>query len=112
MSATLETVEEVEVCEVEVCEVEVCEVEVCEVEVCEVVETEEEVEVCEVATVSPPRGVEAVVLVVLVVAAGCGVEAATRAITDTTRTIVIRSARVLRGGPPLFIGAPGAHGHF
>ena len=70
--------------------------------------TVEEVEVREVATVSLPWGVEAVVLVVLVVlvgAAGCCVEA-TRAITDTTRTIVTRSARVLRGGPSLFIGAP------
>jgi len=86
MSATLETVEEV----VETVE---------EVELCEV-------ELCEVATVSLPWGVEAVVLVVLVGAAGCCVEATTRAITDTTRTIMTRSARVLRGGPSLFIGAP------
>jgi len=70
-----------------------------------ILETVEEVELREVATVSLPWGVEAVVLVVLVGAAGCCVEA-TRAITDTTRTIVTRSARVLRGGPSLFIGAP------
>ena len=67
-----------------------------EVEVCEVAETEEDVEPCEVVTVSLPWGVETIVLVVLVGAAGCCVEA-TRAITDTTRTIVTRSARVLRG---------------
>ena len=84
MSATLKTVEEVEVCEV--------------------AETVEEVELCEVATVSLPWGVEAVVLVVLVGVAGRCVDA-TRAMTDTTRTIVTRSVRVLRGGPPLFIGA-------
>ena len=44
-------------------------------------------------------------LVVLVGAAGRCVEA-TRAMTDTTRTIVTRSARVLRSGRSLFIGAP------
>ena len=70
----------------------------------EIVETAEDVELCEVATVSLPWGVEAVVLVVLVGAAGRCVEA-TRAMTDPTRTIVTRSARALRGRPSLFIGA-------
>jgi hypothetical protein len=87
VSATLETVEKVEICEV--------------------AETVEDADLCEVATVSLPWGVEAVVLVVLVCAAGCCAEATTRAITETTRTIVTTSARVLRGGPSLFIGAPG-----
>jgi hypothetical protein len=84
MSATLETAEEI----VETVE---------EVELREVAETVEDAELCEVATVSLPWDVvEAVVLVVLV-GAGCCVEATTRATTDTTRTIVTRSARVLRG---------------
>ena len=47
-------------------------------------------------TVSLPWGVETMVLVVLIGAAGRCVEA-TRAMTDTTRTIVTRSARVPRG---------------
>jgi len=76
-----------------------------EVEVCEVAETAEDVVLCEVATVSLPWGVEAMVIVALVGAAGGRVEA-TMATTDTTRTIATTSARVLRGGPSLFIGAP------
>jgi len=80
-----------------------------------VVETIEEVELvdvelCEFVAVSLTWSVEAVVLVLLAGADGGRVEA-TRATTDTARTIMTRSARVPRGRPSLFISAIRARGN-